>query len=1127
VTFYERLEAVVALLRRHGRVSYRALVREFDLDDAFLADLKVELIDVQHLARDEDGKVLVWAGEATPAHALPGTPSAAAVPLPGREAERRQVTVMLCDLVASTELAGRFDPEELRDVLRAYQDVADEVVRRFGGVIARYVGDGLLIYFGYPEAHEDDGPRAVRAGLGIVAAVRQLQARLAPTLEPLRGIPLRVRIGLHTGMAVMGAMGDSDHRDDMAAVGDTPNVAARIQGLADPDTVLLTEATYRLLRGAFACEALGPRSLKGIADPVTVYRVVAEQETLEGLAPARLSPLIGRAREVGLLLERWAQVKEGLGQVVLLSGEAGIGKSRLVQALKTHTATEAHLRLECRCSPHHQHTALYALTELLQRALDIERHHAEDERLARLERTLREYGLPAEDAVPFLAPLLGLGLPPDRYPPLALNPDRHRQRTLETVVALVLELAARQPVLLIVEDLHWVDPSTLECLGLLIEQAPTARVLALLTARPDFVSPWASRAHLTPLMLSRLRRSQIEALVTAVAGGKALPDPVVEQVVSKTDGVPLFIEELTKMVLESGLLQERGNRYELAGPLPPLAIPATLQDSLMARLDRLATVKAVAQLAATIGRSFPYALLHAVSSLDERTLRRELAKLLDAELLYQRGTPPHATYTFKHALIQDAAYHALLKSTRQQYHQRIAETLEAKFPEMVATQPELLAHHYTEAGLVAEAVPYWQTAGHQAALRSAYVEAIGHLGKGLEAVGMLPDKPERARRELGLRLALGVALIAVKSWAAPEVGRTYARARELCREVGEPAQLLRTLRGLSAFHWTRAELATARETAEECLDQATRIGDQMAILRARVALGIPLLWIGELARAREHLEQTSVLESLRLASAGVFVQDHVVTARSSGAVLLWLQGYPDQALTSMQAALSTAETLGHPFSLAMALYSSAQLHQLRREGPATDERAHALVSLSTERGFTFWLGTGLTLGGWALVERGQLDEGVAETVRGLATERSTGTEVAQPVGLTVLADSCWKAGRLAEGLEAVARALDIARRTGGRMYEAEMHRVQGELLLKDGRPDAEAAACFQQALDAARQQQARSWELRAATSLARLWQREGKREDARRLLAEIYGWFTEGFDTADLRDARALLDALS
>src|SRR5215813_11403122 len=791
--FYTILDQVVALLRQRQRVTYRALKIQFHLDEEALAALKEELIEAQQLAIDEHGRFLSWTGNtdlssssppSSSQHVLqPATPEASsaqvevspATPHPP-EAERRQLTVLFCDLVDSTVLASQLDPEDLREVVRAYQEVCAKVIARFEGHIAQYLGDGLLVYFGYPLAHEDDAQRGVRAGLGMIEAVGQLNTRLAqdglrpaPTQSRQRGVRLAVRLGIHTGLVVVGEIG-SGTRQEQLALGETPNLAARLQSIAAPNTLVISAATLQLLGGFFTYQSLGTFLLKGLAQPIEVYRVLYEsmaRSRLEAASSNGLTPLVGREQEIGLLLERWAQVTDGLGQVVLLSGEAGIGKSRLVQVLKENVASEPQAWLTpCQCSPYYQHTALYPLIDLLERVtLRFDREESPQQKLNKLEGFVVQYGLPLAETVPLLAALLSLPLPAD-YAPLTVSPEQQKQQTLQALLTILLKIAAQQPVLFVMEDLHWVDSSTLELLSLLVDQGPTARILALFTFRPDFSPPWAGRSHLTQVTVNRLPRRQAVEVVRQVAHGKALPTEVVEQVVAKTDGVPLFVEELTKMVLESGLLQEREDRYELTGPLPPLAIPTTLHDSLMARLDRLAAAKAMAQLGATLGRAFSYELLQAVSPWDEGLVQQGLHQLVEAEFLYQRGVPPQATYTFKHALIQDAAYQSLLRSTRQQYHQRIAQALEAQFPEIVETQPELVAQHYTTAGCAEQAILYWQRAGQHASRRSANVEAISHCTTGIELLTSLPETPEHTQQALSLHIALGAALLRTKGQAA-------------------------------------------------------------------------------------------------------------------------------------------------------------------------------------------------------------------------------------------------------------------------------------------------------------------------------------------------------------------------
>ena len=685
---YEALDQVVELLRSRKRVTYLMLGRQFNLDEAALQALTEELLFAYPQIRDEQGRGLVWTDEANPST----SPSATPMPTPAPEAERRQLTVMFCDLVGSTDLSSHLDPEDLREVVRAYQAACDAVLQRFDGHIAQYLGDGLLVYFGYPQAHEDDAARAVRAGLGVIEAMADLNRRLSRD----KGVRLAVRLGIHTGLVVVGEMG-GERRQEQLALGETPNIASRIEGLAAPDTVAISAATHRLIEGYFTCEALGEHRLRGLAQPMLVYRVVGAsraQSRLEIAASRGLSPLVGREQEIELLSERWRHVQESRGQVVLLSGEAGIGKSRLIRTLRHRVASGPHIELECRSSPYYQNTALYPITDLWQRLLQWQAGETPAQCLAKLEDTLSAYRLPLRDTVPLLAALLSLPLPEDRYPPVSLTPQRQRQNTLDILLAMLLEQAEQQPVLFILEDLHWTDPTTLEWLALLIEHVSTASLLVVLTYRPEFVPPWGARSHLTPIPLDRFTQAQIAAMASGVIGDKTLPPEIIQHLADKSDGVPLYIEEMLKAFLESGLLQDAGERYVLSGPLTSLTTPATLQDALMARLDRLESAKTVAQLGAVLGRQFSYEVLRAVTQLDDASLQRELARLVQAELLYQRGAASQATYYFKHALIQDVAYEALLRSTRQSYHQRIAQVLSEQFAETVDTQPELLAPVY-------------------------------------------------------------------------------------------------------------------------------------------------------------------------------------------------------------------------------------------------------------------------------------------------------------------------------------------------------------------------------------------------------------------------------------------------
>ena len=1036
---------------------------------------------------------------------------------------------MFCDLVDSTALSGQLDPEDWRDVVRAYQRVCTEVIQRFDGHVAQFLGDGLLVYFGYPVAHEDDAQRAVRTGLGILDAIEDLHKELKRD----KGIQLAVRVGIHTGLVVIGEMGGRG-RQEQLALGEVPNVCSRIQGLAAPNTIAMSEATYRLVQGYFECQDLGAQTLRGVSEPVHVYRVLQESGArwrLDVAGTRGLTPLVGRESEVTLLLERWEQAKAGQGQVILLSGDAGIGKSRLVQRLKEHVANQPHTCWECRSLSYFENTALFPLTDLFQRLLRFHAEDTSDEKLEKLEHALSQYRLSLEEAVSLFAPLLSLPVSENRYPPLNLSPQRQRQKTLGSLVAIMLELAERQPVLFILEDLHWTDPTTLEWLNLLIDQTPTASLLVLLTCRPYFQPAWHHRSYLTEITVNRVSHVQVEQIVTGMTDGKTLPQEVLRQIIEKTDGVPLFVEEMTKTILESGQLKAFDGHYELAGSLRTLTIPATLQDSLMARLDRLVTAKAVAQYAAVIGRQFAYDLLQAVSQLDEATLQRELGRLVEAKIVYQRGVLPQATYVFKHALIQDAAYESLLKSIRQHYHQRIAHVLEAQFPETAEAQPELLAHHYTEAGLIEQAVGYWHKAGQRASERSAYVEAIAHLRQGLTLLEALPETPQRLQREVDMLIALGASLLAVKGYAAPEVGEAYLYARQLCEHLDDLHQLFSVLRGLWSYYLVRAELQTAHALGKQLLTLAQQVQDAAMLLGAHRALGATLWSLGLVASAYMHFAQGIALydPQQHRASAFLYGEDAGVICHILAARALWDLGYPDQGLARSQEAVTLAQQSAHPFSLSFVLSFAAMFHQLRREERATQERADATMRLATEQGFPLWRAFGAILYGWALVQQGKVQEGIEQINQGLMTYRATGGEIMRPYCLALLAETHGTMGQPEVGLTVLTEALTFAETTGERWYAPELHRLQGELILLQQNSDyqVEAESCFHHAIRIAQNQQAKSWELRAATSLARLWQQQGKHQEAHDLLAPVYGWFTEGFETADLQEAKALLDELA
>jgi len=1043
-------------------------------------------------------------------------------------AERRQLTILFCDVVDSTTLAGQLDPEDFRDVMVQYHATCTEVIQRYGGQVAQYLGDGLLGYFGRPQAHEDDARRAVHTGLALLSAVCDLSNGLVQD----SGIRLAIRIGIHTGLVVVGA-GEEGPQYGQLAVGATPNLAAKLQGLAAPDTVVISAATYALVQGYFVCQPLGEYALPGTTEPTTLYHVLGASGArgrLDITAPPQRTPFVGRGAELVVLRERMAQVRQGQGQVVLLSGDAGMGKSRLVQRVKTALVEDGFTPIEYWGSPYYQHTALHPVLEWLQRCVHGDGDTPGPERITRLEQLIQQARLDLPEHLPLLAALVPLDLPEERYLAPQLTPQRQRQRTLETLMALLLGLAERQPVFLMVEDLHWLDPTTLEWLGMVIDQGPTTPLFTLLTCRPTFSSPWGDRTHVTRLTLPRLTAQQVTQMVQWL-GGDRLSAAQLRHIVTQTDGVPLFVEEVTKFVLAAQRLQGSTSRPASSGTALEVPIPATLRDALMARLDQFGPAKGTAQLGATIGREFPAALLQAMTPLEEDVVRQDLKQLVEAELLYQRGVGATAVYQFKHALIQEAAYASLLRRTRQHYHQHIAQVLETQFPDTVATQPELLAQHYTEAGLTEQAIPYWQRAGQQASDRSANLEAISHFTTGIELLKTLPETPEHTQQALTLYIALGAVLQMAKGLAAPEVERAYTQARTLCQQVGETQELFPVLFGLWRVYLLRPQLHTARELGETLLHLAHRAHDPALSVIAHYALGVTWVWLGALPAARLHLEEGIACYTPDQRHAPVFRigQDLGVGCRGNAAQTLWLLGYPDQALTRLHEALALAQELSHSYSLAwVQCCVAAFVSQFRRDVAAVHEYAEATVALSTEQGFAQWAAWGTSFRGWALAMQGQGKEGMAQVRQGIAAWRATGSALTAPYLYTLLADVSAHLGHPEDGLQALAEAHALVEQHEERWWEAEVHRLRGVLLLRQTlTQQEEAEAYLQQALAVARRQQAKSLELRVAMSLARLWQQQGKRAEARELLAPIYGWFTEGFDTADLQEARALPAALS
>jgi class 3 adenylate cyclase/predicted ATPase len=1038
------------------------------------------------------------------------------------EAERRHLTVMFCDLVGSTMLAGELDPEDLAEVIRRFQTVCTGTLENAAGHAARFMGDGVLAYFGYPQAHEDDAERAVRAGLELVAKIGQL---LLPS-----GEPLQARVGIATGLVVVGEILREGSAQEQAAVGITPNLAARLQTAADPNAVLVAESTHRLLGNVFVYEGVRSYQLKGFAEPVSAWRVVGERivgSRFEAQRSGTLTRFVGRQHELQQLLRLWEQSKRGEYHVALLSGEAGIGKSRVSKTLRDRLDSP-HVKIEYQCSPHHTNSPFHPVIRQLEHAAGFEIGDTPDVKVRKLKGVLALAGeatLAAEMGL--YASLLSIPTV-EGLSQTDLTPQRQKDLTIDALVRRLLALAQSRPVLVILEDVHWIDPTTLELVNRTIGSIKTASVLFLLTFRPDFQPPWLDQPHVTMLRLEKLSRDQAGAMILEVTGGKEIPGEVYDQIISKTDGVPLFIEELTKAVLESGLLRYADGRYVIDGPLPPLAIPTTLHDSLMARLDRFAPVKEIAQIGAVLGREFSYRLIAAVARTSTAFLQSALSQLADAELIFERGERPDSSYIFKHALVQDAAYESLLRSKRQHLHHRIAVVLKEQFAETIEQQPELMAHHLLQAGLIEPAIGYLQKAGQRAIQRSANTEAIGHLNHALELLHSLPTNRELARTELELEVMLGQAMIAGRGYAADETKEVLLRAKKLIGESTAPSQKFAILYGIWACYYVGGEVGMLRAAADDFLAEAEHHDDSAALCLSHRTLGTTLVTMGDFVGGRWHLERARELYDPvnHTRFRYQYGQDIGAAALCYLCWALWHLGYVEQAAAVSSEAMAIAESSSHPHTLAYTIcHALGMLDVCRRRTEDMQSYAKVAVAASTDHGFPFWAAGGRIFEGWAVSCQGQADRGIELLEQGLSAWRATGARLWLPIFLALKAQAQAKGGYSEVALQTIEQAVTVSNETNERWAIAEVLRVKAELLEATGRakPD-EIAALLVDSLEIARGQKARSWELRIACDLAHLRQRQGRWEEAASLLQASYGQFTEGLESPDLKYAKMLLD---
>ncbi|MGE0373641.1 MAG: adenylate/guanylate cyclase domain-containing protein [Gammaproteobacteria bacterium] len=1108
--FSELVSAAADLLQARGRVTYRALQLEYDLDATTLESLRDELLFAYPQIADVEGHGLAWqaTGAAAPASPVPPARQSAAV-LPADE--YRQLTVMFCDLVGSTAIVSHVDPETWQALLADYHAVCARAIARFEGHIAQFLGDGVLAYFGYPSAHEDDAVRAVQAAREILAEMAASSAR--------EGHRLRVRVGLHTGAVMVAGVGAGTRRETLA-LGEAPHVAARLQAEAAPGTLLVSGVTARLLAGRFDLEPRGARALAGVETAVEVFEVRgadSPRSAFDAAVARGLTPAVGRDHELGLVLDRAARARQGNGQVVLVIGEPGIGKSRLARDARE----KGNLRVfEYRCSAYFQHSALYPLVQFLTRALGFAPDEPPAARLARLAELI-EATRPRDDAaVPLLAALLsipesaGYVLPP-------MSAAVQRQRTFALLIDTVMNEAAREPLCLLFEDLHWADPTTLDFLGQLIDQVAIAPLLVFATARPEFAAPWPPRAHVSPLMLGRLSPAEVMSMVAKVARGKTLPPEVAHQILVRTDGIPLFVEELTKALLESGQLRETIDAYVVDGALPTVRVPDTLQESLQARLDRLQGAREVAQIGAVIGREFGHSLLVAVAQLEEATLVRGLGELLEAELVYQRGQLADRVYQFKHALVRDAAYQSLPRRRRQELHACVAASLQTEFPEVIATQPELVAQHLTEAGRGIDAVPFWLKAGQRALERSANPEAIAHLNRGLELLSLSAGGSAEGSLELALLTALGPALMSTKGYAHADVRTAYARIRELAHVVEDPSERFRLLFGLWLYYANIPDYPTSLDLTSRMLDEAAELPDPAPLMLSELARGVISGWMGRFPEARQRLERAASLYEHEKHSRLTYycgLNPRTFAAVHAG-IACWHLGFADRARELCETAVDLAESIGHPNSIAHAWVCLGWIAYLNGDEPAAAKCASRARAIAVASEATFWVG-------WSDMWLGAVSAEPALIAQGMRELESTGGRLAWPLHVLVQAEVERQTGDLPGAFAAVNQAID-ASAAGEEIVLAELFRVRGEVQLAMTGDTASAFADFQSALDIARRQQAMSWELRAASSCARLLFSLMRREEAYSCLSEVYGRFTEGFDTRDLREARALPSELT
>jgi class 3 adenylate cyclase/tetratricopeptide (TPR) repeat protein len=1119
-------------LRGLGLGQYAAAFRDNAVDSALLSrltpddlkDLGVSLVG--HRRRLLDAIAALKSSDNTNSpvpHAANAT--ASSVTARSSDAERRQLTVMFCDLVGSTALSAQLDPEVLSDIIAAFQAICVNAVKGFGGSIAKYMGDGVLVYFGYPEAHEDDAERAVRAGLALIDAMKT-----APTFSKVRP---QVRIGIATGLVVVGELIGEGGAQERVAVGETLNLGARIQAAASPNSVVVSELTRRIAGAAFEYEDLGARELKGIPDVTRLWHVAGESATrgrFDSKVVGSLTPLVGRAEEIALLRRRWDHATEGDGQLILISAPAGFGKSRITQAFREHLNDPSITCLQYFGSPFHVNSTLYPFIGQLESAAGIARGDTGGRKLDKLEAVLAGLTEHPGEATALLADLLSIPFG-KRYPPLHLTEIVQKQRTMEVLEEQLVRQSRRGPVLLLFEDAHWIDPTSIGLMSRIVRRIVDLPVMITVTYRPEFTPPWLDLGHASMLKLNHLGKNQVIELIRKAVGDKPLPATIVEQIAAKSQGVPLFIEEITRWVLESGDLEQVGERYVLRGSVRDLAIPSTLRDSLIARLDRLGVAKDVAFTASIIGREFSYELLAGVAQMPEATLQEGLEKLVRSDLLAQRGTPPQSHYIFKHALIRDAASQSILTARRRKLHERIAEVLSNNFPEVAETEPEVLALHYAEANLINRALGFWHRAAERVAARLAYIEALGHIEQAMKLVATLPEGAERDEWELSFLVIEGPSRMALDGWDSPSAKLLYERARSAAERLGRPVEVFRSIWGLWMGAHSSGQHVRARELLQEVFALLKQTTEPEYIVQAHHAAGSQMVAEGEPHAALDHIDQ--LLSNYRVDVHGnhAFLygaHDPACCSLGMRALSLMMLGQVEQALAESSDALELSKRVGHQPSVSHTHLFRAELYIILNRPQEAEEHLDASIALARKYSLASYLNAADLMHGLVRVEKGEIEAGIRQSEAALETLKSVPSRRFHlPIRIGIVGRAKTSGGDRDGALALFDSALEAAATTGERWYEPELLRFKADMLVARSKQRSdEAEHCLKAAIALAQQQKAKFWELRASTSLSRLWADQGRRTEAHALLTPVVEWFKDQPGSVDLKHATILLSDL-